>query len=43
VNRRTIERLRSAGKFPKPDLHVGKAPLWKPASVVAWVERGGKP
>ena len=27
VSRRTIERERSAGRFPRPDLHIGKAPL----------------
>ncbi|MBX6316696.1 MAG: transcriptional regulator, partial [Isosphaeraceae bacterium] len=28
TSRRTIERQRSAGRFPAPDLHIGRAPLW---------------
>lgn len=39
--RRTLERLRSAGKFPPPDLNVGRCPLWRPATVSRWVEGGG--
>jgi predicted DNA-binding transcriptional regulator AlpA len=39
--RRTLERLRSAGRFPAPDLHVGALPLWKPETIRAWVEGGG--
>ncbi len=38
VSRRTFERERSAGRFPKPDLHIGKAPLWRPGTVQAWIE-----
>jgi predicted DNA-binding transcriptional regulator AlpA len=41
VSRRTIERERSAGRFPKPDLHVGKMPLWTPETIRRWVEGGG--
>ncbi len=41
VSRRTIERERSAGRFPKPDIRIGKAPLWKPETIAAWVDRGG--
>lgn len=43
ISRRTIERERSAGRFPKPDLHIGKAPLWRPETIRAWIERGGQP
>lgn len=42
VCRRSIERARSAGRFPRPDLHIGKMPLWKPETVRAWVEGGGR-
>ena len=42
VSRRTIERERSAGRFPKPDLQIGKAPLWKPTTIQGWIDRGGK-
>jgi predicted DNA-binding transcriptional regulator AlpA len=41
ISRRTLERERSAGRFPPPDLHIGKAPLWRPETLRAWVERGG--
>ena len=38
ISRRTLERERSAGRFPAPDLHIGKAPLWRPGTVQAWIE-----
>ena len=41
-SRRLVERLRSAGKVPRPDIMVGKCPRWKPATIRAWIERGGK-
>ena len=41
VSRRTLERVRSAGRFPPPDLHIGKMPLWKPETIRAWVDGGG--
>ena len=41
VSRRTIERQRSAGRFPRPDLHIGKMPLWRVETIRAWVEGGG--
>ncbi len=41
VSRRAIERERSAGRFPPPDLHIGRMPLWKPETIRAWVEGGG--
>jgi predicted DNA-binding transcriptional regulator AlpA len=37
MSRRTIERLRAGGKFPKPDVKAGKAPLWKPETIRAWI------
>jgi len=42
-SRRLVERMRSAGKVPKPDINVGKMPRWKAATIRAWIERGGKP
>jgi predicted DNA-binding transcriptional regulator AlpA len=42
VSRRSIERERSAGRFPKPDLHVGRMPLWKPETLQRWIEDGGR-
>jgi predicted DNA-binding transcriptional regulator AlpA len=41
VSRRTIERERSAGRFPRPDLHIGKVPLWSPGTINRWVAEGG--
>lgn len=42
-DRRTIERMRSAGKLPRPDLTVGsRMPRWKPETVRAWIEQGGR-
>ena len=41
VSRRTLERERSAGRFPPPDLAIGKAPLWKPETIRAGIEGGG--
>lgn len=42
LNRRTLERLRSAGKFPPPDLRIGKRVLWRPETVRRWIEGGGR-
>jgi predicted DNA-binding transcriptional regulator AlpA len=42
VSRRTLERERSAGRFPKPDRKVGKMPLWSPETIREWIGRGGK-
>jgi predicted DNA-binding transcriptional regulator AlpA len=41
ISRRTLERERSAGRFPPPDLHIGKAPLWKPETIRDWLDKGG--
>ena len=41
--RRLVERMRSAGKIPKPDIKIGKMPRWKAATIRSWIERGGKP
>lgn len=37
VNRRTIERMRAAGKLPRPDLRVGSLPRWKAETIRAWI------
>ncbi len=41
ISRRTLERERSAGRFPSPDLVIGKAPLWTPETIRRWIEGGG--
>jgi predicted DNA-binding transcriptional regulator AlpA len=43
VSRRAVERLRSAGRFPKPDLVIGRMPLWRPQNIDRWIEGGGRP
>ena len=41
ISTRTLERERSAGRFPRPDLHIGKIPLWRPETIDAWIAAGG--
>ena len=48
VSRRTIERMKSAGKLPRPDLRVGRLPRWRALTIAAWIDqlgpaRGGRP
>jgi predicted DNA-binding transcriptional regulator AlpA len=43
VSRRAVERERSAGRFPRPDLTIGRMPLWRPETIRRWVEGGGRP
>jgi hypothetical protein len=40
-SRRAVERLRSAGKLPRPDFKVGRCPRWHAATVRAWLAGGG--
>jgi predicted DNA-binding transcriptional regulator AlpA len=42
VSRRALERERSAGRLPRPDMTIGRMPLWKPETIHAWLERGGR-
>jgi predicted DNA-binding transcriptional regulator AlpA len=37
LSRRTLERERSAGRFPPPDRLVGRAPLWRRETLEAWL------
>jgi len=41
VSRRLIERERSAGRFPRPDLTIGRAPLWTRETLARWIAGGG--
>ena len=43
VNRRTVERMLSAGKLPGPDLRIGRMPRWKAETIRRWIENGGRP
>lgn len=40
VSRRTLERERSAGRFPPPDRKIGKAPLWRVETIERWLLEG---
>lgn len=40
-SRRLVERMRSAGKVPQPDIKIGKMPRWKPETIRRWLEEGG--
>jgi len=42
-SRRVVERMRSAGKVPRPDIKIGKMPRWKPETIRRWIESGGEP
>lgn len=40
VSRRALERERSAGRLPRPDLTIGRMPLWRPETIREWIGRG---
>jgi hypothetical protein len=42
ISRRALERERAAGRFPKPDLRIGKTPLWARETLVRWISSGGR-
>ena len=42
VSRRTLERERSAGRFPLPDKFIGKMPIWCPETIRDWIAQGGR-
>jgi predicted DNA-binding transcriptional regulator AlpA len=42
ISERALDRERSAGRFPRPDLVIGRMPLWRPETIRRWVEGGGK-
>ena len=41
-SRRLVERMRAAGRIPRPDLMVGKMPRWRASTVRDYLERGGR-
>jgi hypothetical protein len=41
VSRRAIERERSAGRFPRPDVVIGKMPIWKVETIRSFLQKGG--
>ena len=42
-SRRLVERMRAAGRIPRPDLMVGKMPRWRASTVRAFLERSDRP
>jgi hypothetical protein len=42
IPRRTLERLRSAGKLPPPHLRIGRRLYWLPSTIRGWIEGGGR-
>jgi hypothetical protein len=40
VSRRLIEREKAAGRLPKPDMQIGRIPLWRPETIRRWIEGG---
>jgi predicted DNA-binding transcriptional regulator AlpA len=42
VSRRVLERERAAGRMPKPDIRIGKMPLWRPETIYTWINPGKK-
>ena len=39
---RTLQRLRSAGKIPRPDIRLGRMPRWKAETIKVWIANGGR-
>jgi hypothetical protein len=43
VDERTIQRWRSSGRFPPPDIKHSRTLLWRVETIRQWLERGGRP
>ena len=41
-SRREIEKMKSSGRLPAPDFHVGRLPRWHAATVRAWLLTNAK-
>jgi predicted DNA-binding transcriptional regulator AlpA len=39
LSRRTLERERSSGRFPQPDVRVGRRALYRPQTVRDWLDQ----
>jgi predicted DNA-binding transcriptional regulator AlpA len=42
-SRRLVERMRSAGRLPRPTMMCGKCPRWSSETIRRWIEGGGRP
>jgi hypothetical protein len=40
-SRRLIEQMRATGRFPKPDVMLGRLPRWKVTTIKAWLAQQG--
>lgn len=38
VCRRKVETMKSSGTLPRPDLHIGRLPRWKPETIRRWID-----
>ena len=38
VSRRVLERERAAGRLPRPDLYIGRMPLYRPETIKDWLD-----
>jgi hypothetical protein len=43
ISRSGIERVRRAGRFPRPDLMIGKRPFWRVETIHRYIENGARP
>jgi predicted DNA-binding transcriptional regulator AlpA len=42
-SRRLVERMRAAGRLPRPDLMLGKkCPRWRVETISEWIRGGGR-
>lgn len=41
VSRRGVERLRAAGRLPRPAIVIGRMPRWKAETIRRWIDGGG--
>lgn len=41
-SRRLVERMRSSGKLPRPDMHVGRMPRWQAETIRGWINQSGR-
>jgi predicted DNA-binding transcriptional regulator AlpA len=37
-----LDRMRAAGKLPRPDMYISRSPRWRADTIRAWIERGGR-
>lgn len=42
ISDRHLQRQLSARKMPQCDLRIGRRVLWRPETIRAWLERGGR-